>query len=64
MTETEPERRWLTADELAERLRLHVVTIQQWAGKGLGPRRHKFGGRVRYLESDVIAWEDAQAEAS
>lgn len=64
MTDTEPERRWLTADELAARLRLHVATINAWAGKGIGPRRHKFGGRVRFLEADVIAWEDAQAEAS
>lgn len=57
---TAPETVWLTRPEVAERLRISVSTLAQWAIDGGGPRYAKFGGRVRYRLDDVIAWENAQ----
>ncbi len=39
--------------EVAKRLGQGLSTIQQWRGKGLGPRFVKVGRSVRYRESDI-----------
>ncbi len=50
--------RWLTRQDLADRLGLPVKTPAEWASKGgTGPRYAKFGRHVRYRLSDVIDWE-------
>ncbi|SHX93500.1 Helix-turn-helix domain [Mycobacteroides abscessus subsp. bolletii] len=54
------EDRWLTREELAERLSIPVKTLAQWAYLGKGPRYARFGKYARYRLSDVIAWESAQ----
>ncbi|ART69105.1 DNA-binding protein [Mycobacterium dioxanotrophicus] len=51
---------WLTRTELAEREKLPVATLAQWASQGKGPRYARFGRHCRYRLSDVIAWEEQQ----
>ncbi len=51
---------WLTRAELAEREKLPIATLAQWASQGKGPRYAKFGRHTRYRLSDVIDWENAQ----
>jgi Helix-turn-helix domain len=50
--------RWLTPEELAERLGVGLGTIRDWRYHGYGPPGTRFGrgkgGSVRYLLSDVI----------
>lgn len=56
---------WLTRPEVAERLRVPVKTLAQWASQGnKGPRYARFGRHCRYRLSDVIAWENAQFRGS
>lgn len=54
-------RRWLTASELAERLNVTTATLTVWRREHKGPPWKKLVSRIRYLESDVMAWEDEQA---
>lgn len=60
MTTSQSEATWLTRIELAEREKIPVATLAQWASQGKGPRYARFGRHVRYRLSDVMAWEDAQ----
>lgn len=55
---------WLTRPEVAERLRLPVGTLAQWASREprRGPKHVLFGRHARYRLSDVIAWENRQFE--
>ncbi len=52
--------KWLTRQELADRLGLPVKTPAEWASKGTGPRYAKFGRHVQYRLSDVMDWEEHQ----
>ena len=52
--------RWLTREELAERLSIPVKTLAQWAYLGKGPRYARIGKYARYRLSDVISWESEQ----
>ena len=54
--------RWLSRQELADRLGLPVKTLAQWASKGTGPRYARMGRHVRYRVSDIVEWEAAQME--
>jgi predicted DNA-binding transcriptional regulator AlpA len=54
--------RWLSRQDLADRYRLPVKTLAQWASKGTGPRYARMGRHVRYRLSDVIAWETARVD--
>jgi excisionase family DNA binding protein len=49
--------KWISRQELAERLGVPVKTPGEWASKGSGPRYAKFGRHVRYRLGDVIDWE-------
>lgn len=51
---------WLTRQEVADRLRVPVKTLAEWASKGTGPRYAKIGRHVRYRLSDVTKWEAEQ----
>lgn len=52
------EDRWLSTREVGERLNgTPESTIRYWRSIGYGPRGTKFGRRVLYRESAVIAWE-------
>lgn len=55
---------WLTRVEVATRLNVPVETLAYWGRNGRGPRYAKFGRHARYALADVVAWEQAQLEAS
>ena len=54
----------LTNSETAQLLGIKGNTLEIWRLKGSGPVFRKIGRSVRYLESDVLAWLDAQARVS
>ena len=49
----------LTVKQTAERLQVNHNTLQVWRNNGKGPAYIKIGGLVRYRESDVEAWLNA-----
>ena len=51
---------WLTRPEVAERLKVPVKTLAQWASQGKGPRYAAIGRFSRYRLTDLIAWENEQ----
>jgi predicted DNA-binding transcriptional regulator AlpA len=48
--------RFLTEQQVADRLALSVKTLQRWRLLGQGPRFRKFGGAVRYSVVDIETW--------
>jgi hypothetical protein len=54
------ERTWLSRKEVADRLRLPLKTLAEWATAGRGPMYYKIGKYARYRLSDVMAWEQKQ----
>lgn len=57
---------YLTPADVAQRTGYSLATLARWRCEGRGPRFLKPGGsakqaRIRYRESDVIAWEEASA---
>ena len=58
------EDRWLSTREVGERLNgIPEGTVRYWRSIGYGPPGTKFGRRVLYRLSDVIAWEKAKEAA-
>lgn len=51
---------WLSRQEVADRLKVPVKTLAQWASQGKGPRFAKIGRFARYKLTDCVAWENAQ----
>jgi predicted site-specific integrase-resolvase len=51
----------LTNNETAELIGLRPNTLEIWRWQGKGPVYRKVGRLVRYVESDVLKWLDAQA---
>ena len=51
------EGRPLTQNELAELWRLSPRTLEKWRTLGIGPDYIKVGGRVRYREDAIHAYE-------
>jgi excisionase family DNA binding protein len=49
-----PEEKYLTADEVAEKLSVTRVTLWQWDKKGI-LKPAKIGNKVRYRQSDLDA---------
>lgn len=54
---------YLTTQEVAERFRTSVRTVQYWREQRRGPRGVRVGRRVLYKLSDVQDWERERAEA-
>jgi excisionase family DNA binding protein len=54
--------RLLTPDELAEFLNVSPRTIETWRYQRKGPRAVRVGGLLRFRESDVEAWLEANAD--
>lgn len=52
----------LDITELAEYLGVPVSTVYDWRARGLGPRAHRFGKRLKFALSDVQAWMATQRE--
>jgi predicted site-specific integrase-resolvase len=51
---------WLTAAELADRLKVAQSTLWQWNLRGYGPPAVGIGGKLRYRVEAVEAWEREQ----
>jgi predicted site-specific integrase-resolvase len=51
---------WLTAAELADRLKVAQSTLWQWHLRGYGPTPVRIGGKLRYRVEAVEAWEHEQ----
>jgi hypothetical protein len=55
---------FLNVREAAVLLRLSEITLSRWRLEGGGPPYRKFGRRVLYARSDLLAWADAQVRHS
>ena len=51
---------WLTAAELADRLKVAQSTLWQWNLRDYGPPAVRMGGKLRYRVEAVEAWEREQ----
>jgi DNA-binding transcriptional MerR regulator len=51
------EDRWLTTEELAERMHTVPSTVHYWKHRGFGPPGTRFGRRTLYKLADVVRWE-------
>lgn len=49
---------WLTTGELAVRWKLTERTLERWRAERYGPVWHVLGGSIRYLMSEVEAFEN------
>ncbi len=54
------EDRFLSNDETAEFLGVSNRTTEKWRLEGRGPRYRRFGRKVLYRHSDVLAWVEQQ----
>lgn len=45
--------------DAADLLKLSMRTLQAWRCRGFGPRFVKVGRAIRYRQSDIIAWIEA-----
>lgn len=48
--------RLLSERQVAERLNIGEVTLQQWRARGKGPPFVRLGRTIRYREADIEAW--------
>jgi predicted site-specific integrase-resolvase len=55
---------WLTAAELADRLKVAQSTLWQWNLRGYGPPAVRIGGKLRYRLKAVEQWEAEQEQLS
>jgi excisionase family DNA binding protein len=55
---------FLTVPEAAALLRVSQITLNRWCLTGCGPAYRKFGKRVLYARSDVLAWADGRRRQS
>lgn len=57
------ERIFLTPDELSARWKgkPKPTTLANWRWQGIGPKAERIGKQVRYLLSEVEAWETKNA---
>ena len=55
---------WLTAAELADRLKVAQSTLWQWNLRNYGPPAVRIGGKLRYRVEAVEAWEREQESLS
>lgn len=52
----------LSIEDLAEYLGVPVATIYDWRVDGKGPCGVRVGRHVKFIQSDVLAWVEAQRE--
>ena len=52
----------LSIEDLAEYLGVPVATIYDWRVDGKGPCGVRVGRHVKFTQSDVLAWIEAQRE--
>jgi excisionase family DNA binding protein len=56
--------RWMTPEEVAERLRVPRATLYAWRYKNIGPAAVRLGRHLRYRVEVVEAWEAEQEQLS
>jgi excisionase family DNA binding protein len=56
--------RWMTPEEVAERLRVPRATLYAWRYKNIGPAAVRLGRHLRYRVEAVEAWEAEQESLS
>ena len=56
--------RWMTPEEVAERLRVPRATLYAWRYKSIGPAAVRLGRHLRYRVEAVEAWEAEQEQLS
>ena len=56
--------RWMTPEEVAERLRVPRATLYAWRYKNIGPAAVRLGRHLRYRVEVVEAWEADQEQLS
>jgi excisionase family DNA binding protein len=56
--------RWMTPEEVAERLRVPRATLYAWRYKNIGPAAARLGRHLRYRVEAVEAWEAEQEAAA
>ena len=61
---TDPEKRFLSDKDLAERYSVHRATPWRWAQSGKLPNPVKINGCTRWKLSDIEAWESKQGAAA
>lgn len=54
----------IRTNQAAELLGMSVATLEAWRLRGYGPKFIKAGRLVRYTETEVLAWIDAQTRTS
>lgn len=50
-----------TVEDVSHYLGVPVNTLYAWRSQGRGPDARRLGRHLRYRESDVRAWVDAQS---
>jgi len=53
------QQRYINTKQAAEYLGSSTRTMEQFRGRGDGPKFYKLGGSVRYLIEDLDAWAGA-----
>ena len=53
---TDPEQRYMTAEQVTRELPVAKATLAKWRWNGTGPNYVKLGARVMYRRVDLDAW--------
>ena len=56
--------RCISQNELAKRWQVSESTLERWRYEGIGPVFLKLRGKVRYRDSDILAFEAQALQAS
>ena len=62
--ETKMDGRCISQNELAKRWQVSESTLERWRYEGIGPVFLKLRGKVRYRDSDILAFEAQALQAS
>ena len=54
----------ISQNELAKRWQVSESTLERWRYEGIGPVFMKLRGKVRYRDSDILAFEAQALQAS
>jgi excisionase family DNA binding protein len=55
-----PSTEWLTAQQAADLLQVHIGTLRRWSNDGYLPHRLTAGGQRRFDRAALEAWLDEQ----
>lgn len=62
--DTKMDGRCISQNELAQRWQVSESTLERWRYEGIGPVFMKLRGKVRYRDSDILAFEAQALQAS